>query len=323
MNIHVLYALAILFLLHVDSGHAGEEQRRGRQRNGGDRQWNGGDRQRGSGGGRRREQRKGSSSSLALERSSRGLVPQLLPNYTEPVLPPAEDVSCGMSFVACAYRAGCGLALQQYERTCDPLVTGLTAACSRPCQHALIALLSTEEGKRLMACQCEDDDCRLKKARIEPCRAAVTWQSSPSTLVSCSAATWICLADPLCAKALDYYNLNCQAMFKGRRCSKKCRNSLDILLRQDAAGKLATCYCDGSEDFECAAIRDNTDTLCFGKKKVDITIDKEEEVDNTIEGASAAGRRSRPLWTAVVSVLVSFWIPNTIGSLRELLIVTL
>jgi len=255
----------------------------------------------------------------ALERTSRGLVPQLLPNYTAPVLPNAEDVGCNHAFMACAYRDGCGRALEQYELTCSNLVNGLTDICSLPCQHALIALLSTPEGKRLMECRCGDDDCRRKKTRIEPCRAAVTWQSSPNTLVSCSTATWICLADPLCATALDYYNRNCKAMFKGRKCSAKCRNSLDILLRQDSALKLATCFCDGTEDFPCAAIREHTDTLCFGKKKEV----PEEEIDNTIPGSSGGSATKRPLMLVVLSLIATYLIPETVASLRSLLTVSL
>jgi len=199
-------------------------------------------------------------------RNSRGLVPQLLANYTAPSLPPAEDVACSPALLACAYRGGCGMALQQYHLACSSLVQGLTESCSQECQYAFIALLSTQEGARLMQCQCDDDDCRLQKRRVEPCRAEVTWNTAPGTVVSCTAATWMCMADPLCATALDYYNTNCRAMFNGRLCSRRCKNSLDILLRQKASTKLARCYCEGTEEYMCEQIKINTDVLCFGKK---------------------------------------------------------
>ena len=203
---------------------------------------------------------------------------------------------------------------------------GITDTCSRACQHALIALLSTPEGERLMECRCTDPDCTEKKRRVEPCRAAVTWQNSPNSLVTCSAASWICAADPLCATALDYYNRNCQAMFKGRKCSKRCRNSLDILLRQRSAAKLATCYCDGTEDFECAAIRENTDVLCFGKKTDDkdaaaTTDDSVNEIDDSPVGPvkSEGGRQRRgSLVLAVLSLLLSYLLPQSVGSVRTL-----
>ena len=48
-------------------------------------------------------------------------------------------------------------------------------------------------------------------------------------------------------------------------------------MRQDSAGKLATCFCDGTEEFKCKEIRENTDSLCFEKKKdVNNTIGEEE-----------------------------------------------
>ena len=225
--------------------------------------------------------------------------------------------------MSCMYRGGCSVALQQYELTCASLVNELTDTCSRQCQHALIALVSTEEGERMMKCRCEDAECERKKRRIEPCRAAVTWQSEPTTQVSCSAATWICLADPLCAKALEYYNDNCNALFKGRKCSRKCKNSLNILLRQESANKLATCFCDGTEEYDCVKVRESTEVLCFGKKK---EAPVEDIIDNTIDGASgakgSAARARRPLLVAIASVIISYWLPEAVYNLRSLLTIT-
>ena len=150
----------------------------------------------------------------SLERSSRGLVPQLMANYSSPSLPPAGEVVCSQASLVCANREGCGLALQHYISSCSDLVTGLTNTCSKDCRLALIALLSTPEGERLMQCQCQDEDCLLQKERVEPCRSEVTWNTREDTVVSCTAATWICAADPLCSTAMDYYNRNCQKMFK-------------------------------------------------------------------------------------------------------------
>jgi len=222
----------------------------------------------------------------SLERSSRGLVPQLLANYTAPSLPPPHEVDCNYATLACANRGGCGLALMQYMQSCTDLVSGVTDTCSKDCKFALIALLSTPEGARLMKCSCEDSNCHLQKARVEPCRTEVTWNTSPDTIVSCSAATWICAADPLCSTAMDYYNRNCQKMFTGKKCSHHCKNSLDIMLRQKTAAKLATCYCDGTEDFDCINIRRNTDVLCFNKKEVvEILVNSVEIKTSGAEGS--------------------------------------
>ena len=221
------------------------------------------------------------SSHDPLERSSRGLVPQLMANYSGPEVTPAHEVSCAAASLACAQRDGCGSALSQYLVTCSELVSGLApgAGCSPQCQLSLIALLSTPEGARLMECECGDSVCRDQRRRIEPCRSEVTWNTRPDTIVSCTAATWICGADSGCGTALQYYNSNCKKMFRGEKCSKRCKNSLDILLRQKAAAKLSTCYCEGTEDFECVNIRRNTDVLCFGKKPDTDILDNEIDVE--------------------------------------------
>ena len=272
------------------------DRERGRQR-----------RKRPRAGGRRRSEHD------PLERSSRGLVPQLLANYSAPSLAPAHTVSCSAATLACAKRDGCGSALEQYLVSCGELVTGPAPApsCSQHCRLSLIALLSTPEGARLMQCECEDSACRQQKARIEPCRAEVTWSTRADTLVSCTAATWICGADASCATALRYYHANCRKMFSGEKCGRRCKNSLDILLRQQAAAKLATCYCEGSEDFECVNIRRNTDVLCFGKKDplldtldTDNSLDSAQDEAPPARTAGASGHRSGGL--VILSFLLTF-----------------
>ena len=83
-------------------------------------------------------------------RELRLLVPQLLPNYTTTPLPPAPEVSCSTAWLSCRYRGGCGHALQQYMTACTHLVTGNSSECDVNCRLALVALISTTEGERLM-----------------------------------------------------------------------------------------------------------------------------------------------------------------------------
>ena len=80
----------------------------------------------------------------------KGLVPQLWENYTGPAEPEPETVPCNMARMKCAYRAGCGMALQNYGLGCMDLVEGKTSMCNTRCRHSLIALMSTHEGERLM-----------------------------------------------------------------------------------------------------------------------------------------------------------------------------
>ena len=255
-----------------------------------------------------------------LERSSRGLVPQLLANYSSPSLPPAGEVVCSQASLVCANREGCGLALQHYISSCSDLVTGATKTCSKDCRLALIALLSTPEGERLMECQCQDEDCLLQKERVEPCRSEVTWNTRQDTVVSCTAATWICAADPLCSTAMDYYNRNCQKMFKGIKCSRRCKNSLDILLRQKAAAKLSTCYCEGTEDFECVNIRRNTDVLCFGKKDPLLEDIEDNSIDDQQKPRTSGAWKDKSLSLVIISVLAS-WSLTEIGNVLRRIII--
>merc|ERR1712223_1135060 len=85
------------------------------------------------------------------------------------------------------------------------------------------------------------------------------------TVVSCTEAQWICTADAECGKALEYYNLLCRGMFKGKRCNQRCKNSIQILSRQTKAIKLAECRCDADErmgNFFCSDIKKNMQDLC-------------------------------------------------------------
>jgi len=214
------------------------------------------------------------SSGANGKKRQRGLVPQLWKNYTGPVETPAENVTCDVAFAECKNRAGCGFALENYMFGCLSLIEGESKVCNSHCQHSLIALMSTHEGKRLMKCNCAgDEQCQRVKSNVQPCQDAVTYAIKPQTQVSCTQARWICAADAPCAKALEYYDQFCRAMFRGRKCTKRCMNSINILRRQRGADKLEQCYCDGSEDFPCREIKSNMDTLCFRDDHDDMSND--------------------------------------------------
>lgn len=58
---------------------------------------------------------------------------------------------CEEARMKCAYRVGCGMALQKYLVGCSAVLQGPQPTyCPEICQHSLIALTSTEEGKELM-----------------------------------------------------------------------------------------------------------------------------------------------------------------------------
>ncbi|XP_077298921.1 growth arrest-specific protein 1-like isoform X2 [Arctopsyche grandis] len=186
-----------------------------------------------------------------------------------------SDVGCTEAKLRCAFRTGCGRALTNYVLWCSDLVRGV-AKCPEACQHALIALTSTEEGKLLMNCACDDDYCQETKQRVEICRAQVL-KASQNETVSCRVSQLICAADAQCSTALHYYRHLCGSMFKGKRCSLRCLNSINILKKQEKADKLSTCKCDGFEDYDCPKVQNNMARLCFRKRKTPHV----EDVDKT------------------------------------------
>ena len=103
-------------------------------------------------------------------------------------------------------------------------------------------------------------------------------------LVSCTEARWICSSDAECGKALEYYNLYCRSMFHGRKCTQRCKNSLNILRKQEKAKKLSQCQCKDNEyfeEFQCQNIRQNMENLCEDKVKEEVVEDDlEEDIEN-------------------------------------------
>jgi growth arrest-specific protein 1 len=179
------------------------------------------------------------------------------------VLRAVTSSSCEEARLKCAYRTGCGMALQNYIVGCSGVLHGASTSCPESCQLALIALTSTEEGKDLMTCACADEFCEETKRKVEVCRPHVLVATRNETIVSCRTAQWICAADALCSTALDYYNRYCRAMFLGKKCTHRCNNSISILRRQEKAAKLDSCVCDGHEEYDCPRIRTNMARLCF------------------------------------------------------------
>ncbi|XP_073953714.1 growth arrest-specific protein 1-like [Choristoneura fumiferana] len=172
---------------------------------------------------------------------------------------------CFEARTRCAYRTGCGAALNNYMMLCNDVLTEPTSVCPKPCEHALIALTSTEEGKELMKCECEDEYCLEAKSRIDVCRPSVLRATANATM-SCRLSQLICSADAQCATALSYYHRLCRAMYRGRKCSHKCLNSIEILRKQDKAAALTGCHCDGNEEYDCPRMQNNLARLCFHKK---------------------------------------------------------
>jgi len=180
--------------------------------------------------------------------------------------------------------------------------------CTNHCRHSLIALMSTHEGKRMMKCNCEGDSfCERSKASVAPCQNEVERATKPDAIVSCTSAQWICAADPECSEALEWYKRLCRPMFKGRKCTKKCQNTIETLRslskRQNAAKKLETCYCDGTEDFKCDKIKSNMDALCFKQNDEDI-LSNEIEVDKFQSQKSSSSSIKQKVERLLIMIVV-------------------
>ncbi|XP_065216682.1 growth arrest-specific protein 1-like [Planococcus citri] len=189
----------------------------------------------------------------------------------------ATAIPCEEANLRCSFRTGCGNALKGYMIACSTILHETPPdQCPEGCQNALIALTSTDEGKDLMTCECANNMCRETKQKLEVCKPHVMKAIQNDTIVTCEVAQWICAADATCSKALEYYHKYCQAMFFGRKCTYRCKNSISILKKQEKAAKLDSCLCNGKEEYDCPRIRQNMAKLCFNKTiEVPITIDVE------------------------------------------------
>lgn len=166
---------------------------------------------------------------------------------------------------------------------CADLISGHSKHCNARCERALIALASSDGGADLINCQCSSDSeyCSQSKQRIEVCRATVFRALEKDSIVSCNTARWVCMADPLCSTALDYYHHFCAKLFYGHHCNHRCNNSLSILNRQVNAQKLRTCFCDGTEDFPCKLVKYNTQKYCYGIVTPVVHFIENQDVDNS------------------------------------------
>lgn len=170
----------------------------------------------------------------------------------------------------CLAQLGCSMALHNYLMSCAELIHGSTDRCHPICQKAIVSLLSTQDqqGHNFITCDCQGNQyCQMQKRRVEICSndvvAAMATIDDPEAIISCSLADLICSADTPCLTAMDYYKRHCGRLFRGEKCTSRCNNSLAILYRQSKALKLRTCQCDGTEQYDCRTVRENTERLCF------------------------------------------------------------
>lgn len=257
-----------------------------------------------------------SSVSFSEVHSSPPSSPEILKQKV-PTTTSSSATKCEIARTRCAYRMGCGMALQGYMINCADLISNRTDVCSVNCQTALIALMSTDEGEALIDCDCDGSFfCQMNKDRIEVCRSEVMKARAPDSIVSCQTARAICMADLPCSTALTYYYNRCRSLFhpgSRKRCTKLCKNSLDILVRQEKASKMKTCYCEGSEDFNCQTIKESTEQLCLNP----------EEPSNSIPIFPSSSSSSLHSWPSLLQTSPGMQIKNVSTSITTMLLLLL
>jgi len=198
-----------------------------------------------------------------------------------------QQVMCEDVRMRCAMGLGCSTALQHYFAKCDRILQTDSTTCPESCLYALVALTSTEDGKRMMDCKCRDRYCEEMKARVEVCRPFVLEASKNETVVPCELAHWVCMVDPVCTAALGYYQTYCRRMLVGVACTERCLNSVEILRRQEKAAKMNRCRCTGRSAVECLRNKERMVRLCYGGEA-----DPRLQQEGSSGGGNGSGNKS-------------------------------
>lgn len=70
--------------------------------------------------------------------------------YADASVVERHQISCEEVRVRCAFGAGCSVALHNYFAKCDKVLQADSTSCPESCLYALVALTSTEDGKRML-----------------------------------------------------------------------------------------------------------------------------------------------------------------------------
>ncbi|XP_062860450.1 growth arrest-specific protein 1 [Trichomycterus rosablanca] len=165
---------------------------------------------------------------------------------------------CWQAVLRCHQERECELAYNQYLAACDGNIQGTRRRCPSHCIGALIRLNRTSGGPDLETCDCGVDvDCRRAKQAIEPCLPRVHAGG-----IGCTEARQRCEEDTFCRTALSTYLSHCGQLFNGRKCSVRCRATIEQLRRLPDGTMLERCVCDGVERPFCEVVKDNMSRLC-------------------------------------------------------------
>ncbi|XP_036441567.1 growth arrest-specific protein 1 [Colossoma macropomum] len=165
---------------------------------------------------------------------------------------------CWQALLQCHHERDCELAYKQYLTACDGNLRGARRQCPSHCVGALIRLNQTASGPDLETCDCgQDMECRMAKNAIEPCLP----RTHPGGM-GCTEARQRCEDNPSCRKSLNAYLSSCGQLFNGRKCSARCKATIEELLFMPDGVMLDKCICDGVERPFCEVVKENMVRLC-------------------------------------------------------------
>lgn len=168
---------------------------------------------------------------------------------------------CWQALLRCHDEPECDLAFNQYLAACDGNIRGTRRQCPSHCINALIRLNHTRSGPDLESCDCaQDQECLSSKRAIEPCLP----RRHPSEAggIGCMEARQRCEEDRNCHSSLTAYLSYCGQLFNGRKCSSRCRATIQQMLYIPNGVLLNRCICDGVERPFCEVVKENMSKLC-------------------------------------------------------------
>uniref|UniRef100_A0A8C4ICL1 GDNF/GAS1 domain-containing protein n=1 Tax=Dicentrarchus labrax TaxID=13489 RepID=A0A8C4ICL1_DICLA len=168
---------------------------------------------------------------------------------------------CWQALLRCHDEPECELAYSQYLAACEGNIRGTRRQCPSHCINALIRLNHTRSGPDLETCDCAQDlECLSAKRAVEPCLP----RRHPSDAggIGCMEARQRCEEDSNCHTSLTAYLSYCGQLFNGRKCSSKCKATIQQMLFIPNGVLLNRCVCDGVERPFCEVVKENMSKLC-------------------------------------------------------------
>ncbi|XP_077451245.1 growth arrest-specific protein 1 [Stigmatopora argus] len=220
---------------------------------------------------------------------------------------------CWQAILRCQAEPDCDLAYGQYLAACEDNLRGSGRRCPSHCINALIRLNHTGGGPDLESCECGRDAlCLGTKRAIEPCLPRRHPDDGDGG-IGCMEARRRCEEDGRCQASLAAYLAYCGQLFNGRKCSAKCKATIQQMLFIPDGALLNRCVCDGVERPFCEVLKENMSKLCSVGDHHAVHSDQpeaddvyeDEDYDARQDGEDVYGERSAATrWLAAFGVLL-------------------